>query len=125
VLQSQDEDGIAQLEAQRQTYYETVAWLTKKIVEAAATKAPLATNHAFRAEFWKLYWGEMGLVEGEEVKRAMIDFGALLKEWEQQGSAIAKPTLAEQLQSQRQELMTRLASELTQPLPLAPQSGDQ
>jgi serine/threonine protein kinase len=125
MLTSQDAEGIAQLEVQRQTYYETVAWLTKKIVEAAATKASLPTIHAYRAEFWKLYWGEMGLVEGEEVQRAMIDFGDLLKDWEQQGSAIAKPALAEQLQRERQQLMTTLAGELTQPLPLASPSGDQ
>jgi hypothetical protein len=34
-----------------------------------------------RPKFWSLYWGELPLIETEEVARAMIGFGKVLREW--------------------------------------------
>ncbi len=38
----------------------------------------------FIREFWILYWGEMGLAEGDKVARAMVDFGDVLKTIDEQ-----------------------------------------
>lgn len=62
---------------------------------------------AFEGLFWRLYLGEMVLVEGEAVEGKMVRFGHLLQEWEKRGGDAKAPAeLAEKMQRAAVELKT-------------------
>ena len=51
-----------------------------------------------RKQFWEIYYGELSMVEDENVKKAMMNFGGAIKEWEKYntgGSDFSAPTIFE------------------------------
>ena len=54
-----------------------------------------------RSRFWALYWGEMVLVEGGDVQKAMIAVRNGIKAWEK---ATEDKTVAEKLESIKKDL---------------------
>jgi hypothetical protein len=42
-----------------------------------------------RREFWEIYHGELSIVEDESVKKAMMNFGGAIREWEKYNSGDA------------------------------------
>ena len=65
-----------------------------------------------RGQFWALYWGEMVLVEKDEVRDAMKVIGQLLKEWEQSKDGIASKELKAKLVTAAAALKTACENEL-------------
>ena len=56
-------------------------------------------------EFWKLYWGELAIVESDAVQTAMVHFGEDLREWQRLGkNAPAPPDLKVSLKKKAQDL---------------------
>ena len=81
-LEVQDPDLIAELKAQRILAYRTARFCAEQIV-ATIEKQPFMAADAYNKEFWLLYWGELGIVEGAGVESAMVKFGRKLREIEQ------------------------------------------
>lgn len=57
--------------------------VTNELVKAAEQDKGADAVRVYRAEFWRLYWGPLGMVEGNLVEDAMAKFGARLRTWEQ------------------------------------------
>jgi hypothetical protein len=73
--------ATAQLEA-KQPYYSKHLELCSEASTAAATIATSKdprTKKAASEDFWRLYWGPIGMVEETEVGNAMIAFGNCLQ----------------------------------------------
>ena len=66
------------LERQLALYFEA----TRAASQLATLRAGAQRDRA-RQRFWELYWGELGLVEDDEVAKAMRDFGDALIQVEQ------------------------------------------
>jgi hypothetical protein len=78
-LQVQDPDLLKELKAQRAVSYLMARFCAEQIV--ASFKAhPFTEADPYVKEFWLLYWGELGIVEGPAVESAMVHFGKKLKE---------------------------------------------
>lgn len=67
----------------RKDTYETAKMVIEKLVkeydEAWNTMKELDRESAYEREFWRLYWGPLGMVESNRVEWAMIKFGNALK----------------------------------------------
>ncbi|MBX3498061.1 MAG: hypothetical protein KF889_01355 [Alphaproteobacteria bacterium] len=101
------------LEKQLLFYFET-AKVTAKLATVPKMgvndKGPGATEDwqwAYR-RFWELYWGELGVVESQEVARAMARFGSALKDME----VCATPQQCESEQRKLTGLSLSIASEM-------------
>jgi hypothetical protein len=71
---------IKAMERQRKALFETVEFCASRIVAIAQDpNMPYHAANPFLEEFWVLYWGEMGLVEKEDVESAMYEFGVTLR----------------------------------------------
>jgi hypothetical protein len=73
--------ATAKLEAKK-PYYSTHLDLCSEASIAAATIATTKDPQKKKAateDFWRLYWGPLGMVEETEVATAMIDFGKCLR----------------------------------------------
>jgi hypothetical protein len=72
----------------RQRFWEEQLRIYARALDATSTIASAASleeaNEA-RQQFWRLYWGEMSLLESKSVERAMIAFGDLLRMCEAAG----------------------------------------
>jgi hypothetical protein len=69
----------------RKTFWEHQFTLYQQATSAAATIATARDIHQVEAErktFWRLYYGELSIIEHPQVKDAMIAFGKQLKEVE-------------------------------------------
>lgn len=64
---------------ERDTIFDVVENCADRIVQSAADGEPYHDAAPYVKEFFVLYWGEMVLVEGEEVEKAMVDFGKVLE----------------------------------------------
>jgi len=75
------DDALQSLKDERDVIFDTVEFCTSEIVKVATSaNRPYHDADAYLKEFWVLYWGEMGLVEGKRVQSAMVQFGAVLKQ---------------------------------------------
>lgn len=78
--------GIFQFHSTRQTEFRKEFWeeqivLYKQAANAAAEIAmspSLEASTSARSIFWKLYWGELSMLEHKEVEKAMKKFGTRL-----------------------------------------------
>jgi serine/threonine protein kinase len=68
------------------------------VVDQLAAANSLASARHEYAEFWELYWGELAIVESDEVEMAMKRFGDLLKQWKDHGASSSAGDLADDLQ---------------------------
>ena len=66
------------LSEERDVIFAIVESCAERIVQLAADGQPYHNADPYVKEFFVLYWGEMGLVEGKQVKAAMVQFGATL-----------------------------------------------
>ena len=65
---------------ERSVLYQTVKFCAEQISEIAhGADAPYHDADPYLKEFWGLYWGEMGVVEKDAVRSAMIKFGESLE----------------------------------------------
>ncbi len=81
-LQSVSADNTDLIQKLQQRLYNDAIQVTAELSDTLSSPADL-TNPDFTERvdrFWQLYYGELPAVEGEAVARAMIDFGAALKE---------------------------------------------
>jgi hypothetical protein len=76
---STSEDTTKPLVDEREIVFAVVEYCADQIVKVAEGPGPYHDADPYLKEFWVLYWGEMGLVEGEQVERAMVQFGDSLK----------------------------------------------
>ncbi len=83
LLASDRPEAISQLKELRKEYYGTVRLVAEELVRAAEEGQSWAEVRPLRQEFWRFYWGEMGLVEGKDVEGAMVKFDTALNQWEQ------------------------------------------
>src|SRR5262249_55671176 len=51
-----------------------------KVTVTIATSSDNKEIEKATRRFWELYWGELGLVEHDNVEKAMVDFGRALKD---------------------------------------------
>lgn len=75
----------------RKTFWEHQFALYQQATSAAATIATARDIHEVDAErkaFWRLYYGELSIIEHPEVKEAMIAFGKQLNEVEAHGAGL-------------------------------------
>jgi hypothetical protein len=81
-LQEKDEWVYNMMLSVRNVTYHTAKEVTKELVNAASDpKKSIKDVMAFEREFWRLYWGPLGMVEGPRVESAMIAFGRALNDW--------------------------------------------
>ena len=78
-LQVQDPDLVKELKAQRVVSYQMARFCGEQIVSTFKS-LPFTDADPYVKEFWLLYWGELGIVEGPAVESAMVHFGRKLKE---------------------------------------------
>ena len=86
-----------------------------------ADQTPLHEVDAYIKEFWRLYWGPLGMVEGPEVETAMVKFGNALRAWERwelKKPRESWPTIREDLARTREELVKALGYDLDKPIRL-------
>jgi hypothetical protein len=70
---------LPSLETAREVAFKTVDFCAKNINELLVDqKRPYVDAAPFIREFWSQYWGEMILVEGQEVANAMVNYGNVL-----------------------------------------------
>jgi hypothetical protein len=81
-LQEKDEWVYNMMLSVRNVTYHTAKEVTKELVRAASDpKKSIKDVMAYEREFWRLYWGPLGMVEGPQVESAMIAFGRALDDW--------------------------------------------
>ena len=86
-------------------WYSVACSTAATLAKAAREKRAFEEVAAFEGLFWRLYLGEMVLVESEAVEGKMVRFGRLLDEWEKLGGdAKALAELAEKMQQAADEL---------------------
>jgi len=78
----------------RQHLYDRTCTVVDRLADADSLES---ARHEY-AEFWELYWGELAIVESDEVETAMIAFGDVLKLWKMQGTSAAVGELSDDLQ---------------------------
>ena len=71
------------LKAKRKEWFDQVKKAASVITEAAREDLSAGAVKFPRIEFWRLYWSEMGMVEGNDVGKAMYEFGKALTAWEE------------------------------------------
>jgi hypothetical protein len=82
IRSSGSEDALRQLNQLRSESYGLVRFLGQRLVAEAGYKAHVFELRPYIRKFWKLYWGEMGMFEGQLVKEAMVRFGHILTDWQ-------------------------------------------
>lgn len=60
----------------------------EKLSKAARQELRFEDVRLYANQFWRMYCGELRLVEGKEVETAMSDFGEILKTWEKSDGGI-------------------------------------
>jgi predicted acylesterase/phospholipase RssA len=103
------------LESNRKDWYEEAIAVTKRI--AGAPKKTLDEFVPTRKRFWRLYLGDLVLIEGPAVSSAMVGFGKLLKEWEalKEGSAAMPEELASRFREAAAAVERACKAELKSP----------
>jgi hypothetical protein len=70
---------IQQIEASKPYLERKLEWCEEAVEMASSIANAKGQSEAEEQRFWELYWGVMGLVENEEVTKAMVAFGDELK----------------------------------------------
>lgn len=117
-----DETITAALLSTREMAYRTVEQVTCELVCSAGGGKTAEELRPFVSEFWRFYWSSMGLVEGIEVEKAMVWFGGVLRQWENDKGP-ASPERRKELTTARDALLGAFESELKHP-GLAPRYED-
>ncbi|HYH68569.1 MAG TPA: serine/threonine-protein kinase [Urbifossiella sp.] len=90
IIREADEDQyIVPLREARPGWYEQAQKAAGKLADAARDGHPLEEVGSYTRFFWRLYSGELVLVEGEGVEAAMVAVGDLLDRWERAGPGAA------------------------------------
>jgi hypothetical protein len=87
--QKQEETNNQLLQKEKETREARKYEQYTKAAAIAAGFAQASTKQAAeekRRQFWEIYNGELSIVEDENVKRAMMNFGGAIKEWEKYNS---------------------------------------
>lgn len=95
----------------RARWYGQALRTANEISRAANENKKLDDVSAFKNLFWRLYLGEMLLVETENVANEMVAFGSLIRDWEESGG-IASDTLSESMRSSYKRLYDVCKEEL-------------
>lgn len=66
---------IQQIEASRPYLEKKLEWCEEAVEMASSVANAKDGADAEEQRFWELYWGVMGLVENEQVTKAMVEFG--------------------------------------------------
>jgi len=114
VVKSRDDASIQRLSELREDYYSIIRFLVEKIVAAAQSGDSASSVQPYLREFWQLYWGEMGLVEGPDVKTGMVQFGNRLWIWSEHAAGRNEPF--KDLDGPAQRLFESLEKELKLPI---------
>lgn len=83
VEQMNDPGFLSVLRAPQARWYGDALYMADQITCAVNQDRPITEVAAYRRQFWKLYWGEMALVEDQSVAAAMKKFGDVLTVWEE------------------------------------------
>lgn len=75
-----ESDYLKLLLKNREVWYSETVKIAQRIADPALKT--LKETYISRKRFWSLYWGELALVEGLGVEKAMVSFGNALAEWE-------------------------------------------
>lgn len=81
-LAAKGQETEAMMKSVRALTFRTADRVVVEIVSKAKDGKTYADVAAYWREFWRLYWGAVGMVEGPEVERAMVRFGTALDAWE-------------------------------------------
>lgn len=106
-IEANDKEVIAMMKSVREVVYRTADRVVNEIADAARKGRKFNDVAAYRREFWRLYWGALGMVESEAVESAMVEFGKSLDAWEKESQA-TNGTPSKQTQDQ----ITRAATPL-------------
>jgi hypothetical protein len=74
----------------KKRWYEQAMQCAAELMSAANDDKTLTEVSGFRNLFWRLYLGEMVLVESDDVAAEMVQFGRLLTAWESAGGTASK-----------------------------------
>jgi hypothetical protein len=112
--QQKDDKVVSQKTEQKSQYYSKATSIAAGFAQAS-TK-PEAEDK--RKQFWELYYGELSIVEDENVKQAMQNFGGAVKQWEKYntgGSDFSAPSIFElEDKNGNPQTFDQLAYELSQ-----------
>ena len=70
---------VQQIEASKPFLEKKLEWCEEAVEMASAVANATGDSSSEEQRFWQLYWGVMGLVENEDVLKAMVDFGEELQ----------------------------------------------
>ncbi len=98
----------------KQRWYKLARDTAAELDSAAQADKKLIDVSGFKDLFWRLYSGEMVLVETLEVEEKMVAFGNVLTEWEQSDSR-ASPELKQRMQSSLDDLNAACEADLRKP----------
>jgi predicted acylesterase/phospholipase RssA len=104
-----DAVGLDALKLGRKELYSELGEVVEAIADPKKSQLIAVVNS--RRQFWRLYWGQMALVEGPEVEARMIAFGDLLTEWEETGRD-APPEMKAKLKEAADQLKAACQAEL-------------
>jgi hypothetical protein len=82
LLDLKDDEVKEVLKSIRRTSFGTLGAIAQQLASGAEKGKTLRELDAFRREYWKLYWGKLGLVEGHKVESAQVYFGQAVRLWE-------------------------------------------
>jgi hypothetical protein len=66
---------IQEMEAKKPYLLKKLEWCTEAVEMASSIANSKDDSKISEQRFWQIYWGVMGLVEHDEIRNAMIDFG--------------------------------------------------
>jgi len=70
---------IQEIEASKPFLEKKLEWCIEATETASSIANAKGSTETEEKRFWELYWGVMGMVENEEITKAMIAFGKELK----------------------------------------------
>jgi hypothetical protein len=116
----------AMLKSVRALTYRTADRVVTVIVAKASEGKTYAEVGAYWREFWRLYWGALGMVESREVEAAMIRFGKALDAWEEEWKRKMQggpsESVKKQLSAAAEPLLALLRAERGVEYPFTPQN---
>ena len=115
-VKQNDERYMSMLASVRDVTFSTVTKVTQQLVDVASGSRNMVKDlSTYEREFWRLYWGPLGMVEGREVESAMYQFGEELKKWRKnRSSQKLPPATGESLRRTRANLLVAIEREKKQ-----------
>jgi hypothetical protein len=90
-LDADDEKVLAMMKSVRNVTYYTATRVAEELMAAVSRDYKSFPDvKPYIREFWRLYWGPLGMVEGPDVERAMVAFGRAINAWEDEYEARGK-----------------------------------